>query len=236
MRVLGLDSAMTNTGWHVLDVGPRINGPVGSHAWFSYVAGGTIKEPDATEFDPIRLWRTTEAVHNCVADFKPDILVIENALQVGMSRSTTGLALLSLILQPYRPLSSPSKSFRPKYVVLITPERLQSIAHEERSTSGTVVVQRYKERAHNPPKHRITQHEADAYFLAYHGTRFIKTAIEETWNLFILSAKEKRVFLEATADVKKRIKGKKGLHPTGEKRSTAMKDLRNQSWWEPAQP
>jgi len=221
---------MTNTGWQLIQLEegePLVSGE--THHLMKREDGGTIKEEDSSIREVVRLSRTATKIHEMIPPV--EAVIIEDALKVGQSRSPTGLALLALILHPF---IHKQKHPNLKYVVTITPERLQSLAHKERSTPGSVVVKKYRalvEKYRGEKVPRPTHHEADSYFLAYHGVRFIRTALETTWETKILDAQEKRIFFEATADVKKRVKGKKGLQKTGEIRSTAMKDLEGTAWW-----
>ena len=78
-----------------------------------------------------------------------------------------------------------------------------------------------------------TEHEADAYFLAYHGTRFYLSCLTEAWPRSILSEKERNFFLKSSKPLfkRKKIDGKFQKVNTGEKESTAMLDLPGKCWW-----
>jgi hypothetical protein len=236
MRVMGLDSSMRATGWAVLEFNPDNIRPAATphstHPLMHHVAGGTLKQDDTQNARLRRIIRTAIDVHALVATYKPDIFVIEGALDKGENRSTTGTSLLSLIVAPWHPVNRgyddyPILSIRviephqPKYVVIITPERHMSAAHGKRSLTGTDKVKAYRDQAPNPPKSRVSEHQADSFFLAHLGTRFILTTITKQWPDSILSDREYSIFINAS-----------GRRNTGRSLSgTPMKDQEGLSWW-----
>lgn len=200
MRVMGIDSSMNNCGYSVFDI--RLD-PVDAESYknMSRVAGGTHANKDSKETIYTRIIRNVQKVQDSITEHKPDIIVLEDCLSVGDSKSPTGMATCAMLLQPYHPEGNKHPVHVPKYIVLITPERLQSMAHGERSTKGSVVVQRCKERFKHQKLPRFTEHEGDSMLLAYHGSRFILTSVEKVWPDSMLAEKERWVFLTATSDL-----------------------------------
>lgn len=229
MRVMGIDSAMCNTGWQVMEVDPggilQYNIPHLTYPLMYRVAGGTVVQGE-TEIPRLeRIISVAGCVQSFVQQYRPELIVLEGALDKGESRSTTGVALYVLLARKwlattYRYEPKPDIFF-PNAVITIAPQRLQSMAHERRSLTGTEVVKKYKSLAPNPPKGRVSQHEADAFFLAYHGLRFWWTK-EGLWSKSILTAKENAIFFDTTIrDLKsgRRIASK------------AMVEEEGISWW-----
>lgn len=232
MKVLGVDSAMRNCGYQILEVddSPILNHgkTLSTYDKMKRLDGGTFKQEDASISDITRMYKQANDIRSKIAFYNPHLFVLEDALDVGFNRSTTGVAQCALILEFIHPenFQRPSNL---QAVVLLTPVRLQSLAHKERKTSGSEVVKRYKDRTGN--NFRLTEHEADAYFLAYHGTRFYLTGVNPVWDKSILDEEETRIFFTAQADVKKRIPGKSGMHKTGAKKSVSLLDQKGSSWW-----
>jgi hypothetical protein len=206
--ILAVDPAKENTGVMYAEVNTA-KGVDGSNlpTWLKRISGqGTNKtiEPKfrrhiasgVSNYDIVRIQDTPRAIHRLVQEYKPTALVLESALDVGKSKNLFHFALANLLVEPYYDIGNspfPGPQYhRPKYVVLVRPERLQSMAHEERSTTGTVTVERYRELTGD--KSRISCHEADAYFLIYHMSRFILTCIEKVWPEDWLTMKEKEIF------------------------------------------
>lgn len=234
MRCLALDPAKRNTGWMVIEMDLNNlvldrNSPVTwiknkdkpyitTHAQMKKLGGGTItttpKDTGITRYHKI-----ANQIHNLVDAYKPEILSSEAAIEEGPSRNVDHLALLNLILHPYFKTSEqPHRRYLngvnsqelvkihiPSYVVLIAPIRLQSMAHEERSTSATEIRSRYIEATKDPKGLKTTEHERDAYFVAYHSFRFYLTAIKGLYReLDFLTIKEKDVMIENPNSMLKR--------------------------------
>jgi len=226
MIVMGIDPSLRNTGWQVIKVQMEgLDSPYGTtHHLNSYVAGGTLKQENASIEEHIRLLYTTMEFYQIVQKFSPDVIVFESAIDVGRNKSITGFCLHTLMVAPWvNPVFEKLVGWNPHWIVNIRPERLQSLAHEERSTSGTKVVKKYKEltagRGSSVP---VTHHEADAFFLAYFGSRFVLTCLTKVWPQNILTKNEKRIYLEATSYDKRRKITK----------TTAMVNLVDTAWWE----
>jgi hypothetical protein len=90
----------------------------------------------------------------------------------------------------------------PETIVCIRPEGLQSVAHYQRKTTGGEVVRRYKHLTGD--KKRVSQHEADAYFIAIHSGRFYATCLKDYWPQSDLTTKENHCFLHPTSGMLKR--------------------------------
>jgi hypothetical protein len=218
LTVLGIDPAMDNVGYHFLKLntsepphlpGPPIpfkdplwiteKDPTGKHTYwyFQSLAGGT-KQSDSTRSMTYRLINQADEVHKLIAELKPDILVLEAQLDKGDNKNPYGVALQIAITFPYfHPTTRPPTirpAYHPRWVIQIRPERLQSIAHHQRKTTGREVVQRFKHVTEC--KARVSQHEADAYFLAVHGGRFWASCVKSHWDRDILTSKENHVFLQ----------------------------------------
>jgi hypothetical protein len=69
------------------------------------------------------------------------------------------------------------------------------MAHHEKSTKNNLVVKRFCEVSRHPLK--VTDHEADAYFLGVYAGRFWATCVESYWDQEFLSEKEYKVFLDS---------------------------------------
>jgi len=228
MKILGLDSAMSNTGWQVLVVSEASVPQSQTHDLMKREAGGTLKTEATARNEIVRAVWIAEQVKAIIEQYRPDVVTIEGALAVGQNSSPSGLLTLGMILRDYLPGNTQrDTTHQPKYVTIITPERLQSIAHKERKTSGTEVVRRYKE--FSGYQQRVTQHEADAYFLAYHGVRFVLTCLESVWPRSILEPKEVSAFLKATKVVKGKVV--KGARLPDRTESTAMLEKEGTFWW-----
>jgi hypothetical protein len=286
MRVLGVDQSMRNCGWQVLDVKSelpprqitskmdRVNpdGCIHTHKQFQRLDGGTIKNEEKGVSVLSRLLDTARQIYELTLQYRPDILVLEGALDIGLNRSPTGLALFSLIMQHWHPIgrdntfykaaeltvkggrySDPTEKdarvkygiygeqlglvldYQPEFVIAIRPERLNGMVHGKRTATGSEVVKKYKEQAGDPVK-RLTEHEADSYFLAYHGVRFVMSCLanqekEVYWPREILSTKEKNYFLEATKKPgKSRGKVVKLITSQAEIK-TGMLYQQQEAWW-----
>lgn len=228
MKVLGLDSALRNTGWQLLEVDPTKlrphNSPHHTHIIMDRLAGGTIKQDDTDETRLDRLVKNAQETHALVHEHKPDMVVIEGALDKGANRSTTGMALYALIVGPWHPSSVYSTGLHtPSFILTITPERLLSIAYGSRSIKGGDCVNKYRELAKETPKGRVSQHEVDAYFLAYHGVRFYFTCVTEEWPKSILTDKEAAMFY----DQGRIVDAKSGRTFSG----TPIIKQEGQNWW-----
>jgi len=230
--VMGVDCSMNNTGWSFQRF--QIENPLrnaetppipewilkkdvtGEHNYhhFEKIAGGCICPPDNQGKLPwvVKINSIVPQLHRIVHQYKPDILSVEYQLDKGKSKSPTGMAVFNAIVNPYYPEAlkyfhprvskeSNSPEHVPPFLVFIRPEGLQSIAHYERSTNGTTVVRRYRSVSGDK---RVTEHEADAFFLAYHATRFWGTHLQSVWDKSILTEKEKYwIDLSATSMLKR---------------------------------
>lgn len=191
----------------------------GKHLYdhFEREAGGTHTS-DSKKSMNWRISDQADRIHKLVTDFNPDILVLESQLDKGDNKNPYGVALQIALLYPYFRTDlrfprfvyyipgnlDPSLHYEayqynfpiPRVVITIRPERLQSIAHYQRSTTGGEVVRRYKHLTGE--KRRLSQHEADSFYLGYHAARFWATCINSHWSRDILTQKENHVFLEST--------------------------------------
>lgn len=231
MRIMGIDSAMTNSGWQVLEYDPNLlpvpTVPMDVHDKLTRVAGGTITFDETTTPRVERIIQNANEVHRISALYNCEYVVIEAALDKGQNKSPTGLATYTQIVGPWHPSNLQSQAvYIPEYVISINPERLQSLAHRRRSTSGTEVVKKYKALAKNPPPTRVSQHEADAYFLAYYGLRFLQTILLKTWPLQMLFDHEIAIFKNATKVDRK----------TTVLISNSMEARHMQDWWKHPRP
>lgn len=193
---------MANSGWQVLEYEPALNpipsAPIELHNKFTRVAGGTVSFDETTTPRVERIILNANEIHRIAAIYNCEHVVIEAALDKGQNKSPTGLATYTQIVAPWHPSNHQSvAAYVPEHVISINPERLQSLAHRRRSTSGTEVVKKYKALAKNPPT-RVTQHEADAYFLAYYGVKFLHTVLLKTWPEALLFDHEVAIYKNAT--------------------------------------
>jgi len=216
---------MVNTGYIIFDLNTILtseinpNPPEGAHpahyqplpTWNRMgppMAHGTIQNPDTTDTRLTRYLRTATAATALLDQHKPDVLIIEGALDKGLSRSTTGIATYALITQYTHP-EGPTGHHHPLYTVTLSPERQCSLAHNKRKAQGREKVQRAKTHyQYTPP--RCSEHTADAILLAYYGTRFLLT-LEGIWPHSILSKKETAIFHDPTTEdpkTKRRIASK----------------------------
>lgn len=238
MKVMGLDSSMRNTGYVVLRMDPADlmtphPTPHPTHPLTHLVSGGTITYDDTSDPRLERIINNVTDVHNLVSEHKPDLVVIEGALDKGINRSPTGVALYALIMAPWHPcrgtylgLVPNDHYYVPPAVVTISPERHMAMAHQKRKLTGTEKVKKYKDMAAETPKGRVSEHQADAYFLAYHGVRFWLT-LKAVWPHTILNPNETAIFHDLTV-----------RHPTTNRR-LASKSMRNEegiTWWTQAAP
>jgi hypothetical protein len=184
---------------------------VHTYQHFERLNGGTLKS-DKTKSWLYRVHQQVNEMHEIIYKEKPTLLALEAQLDQGENRNPTGLSVQNLIIAPFYHTNrkifrryvtqlSGSESnlvpeFIPKTVVLIRPERLQSVAHQERSTKGSRVVARYK-KLYPEDKRRLSQHEADAFFIAVHAGRFWATCINNFWPRTHLTTHETPIFLES---------------------------------------
>jgi hypothetical protein len=212
MRVLGLDTAMVHIGWQALDVAgwPR-------HDAVRRVDGGTLHDRCRGQSLVRRCWAMAARAHQVVEQQRPDLLVVEDAIYQGQRRSPTGLTVLALVLQHYLP--DRGVGHQPRYVVLLHPARLHSLAYQGVGKGATATVDTYYEHAQDPPA-RVTEHEADAYFLAYYGARFLRSCVEPHPD-HALTPEEVRCFRTVTARNPR----------TKVKTVTAMSHQENIAWW-----
>ncbi len=240
MRIMAIDPAMANLGVWIGDLLPGSPKDSNRHpSWMprsgqhtldlmkEVVRGSLATAP--TEFMWSRIQRGTDFAHSFVENFRPDLIVTEAVLTHGLRRNVTGGMVLAAILDWYRPKPSPwgrSDWYLPQAVITIPPPKLRSIAHGGRKYKGKVVTKavvkdRFREARGLPKKTRVTDHEADAFFLAYHGLRFWKTCVVRDWPLEALSREETQAFLHS-----------KGKNPrTKIEHSTALLDGEGDGWW-----
>jgi Holliday junction resolvasome RuvABC endonuclease subunit len=220
MRILGIDPAMKNVGWSLLEYNYQtpyetqrtpdwISNGVHTYSNYKVLDGGYNIEDSEDDTWFTRIQNQGIFVKELVQRVKPDILVLESQLDKGANKSPTGLAIQNIIAMNYNnPKKTNFKSmyrdkngifvdcFIPQYVIFIRPERLQSIAHHARSTTGKIVVERYH-KIFITQRKRTSHHECDGAFLAYHGGRFYSTVIKDELPRTILSDKESNVFLNS---------------------------------------
>lgn len=226
MRILGIDPALANVGWMLLEFDPTLfnghqegypswmnstkEGGVSTYHCFERLNGGLYSTNKSTTIQE-RLVEQVDQIHMLVSVHRPDLLVYEAQLEVGNRRCTWGVALQLGIIFPYFGIKDrqvrlfhypdpeysivPDKAHIPPLGIAIKPQQLQSIAHHERSTKPKTVVQRYKEITGVTDK--VSDHEADAYFLGVHAGRFWATCIQEIWDQDLLTQKEYHVFLDS---------------------------------------
>jgi hypothetical protein len=97
----------------------------------------------------------------------------------------------------------------PNYGVAIKPPQLQSVAHHEGYTKSKIVKERYREVSGDTRK-KVTEHEADAFFVAVHAGRFWATCLQQCWGAEFLTKREQKIFLAP---------------------ETGMAHRRQESWW-----
>lgn len=174
-----------------------------------------------------RIQRCADFAHQMIRTHKPDLLVTEAVLTHGIQRNVTGGMVLAAILDRYREIPDPSTNeHRPMAVITIPPPKLRSIAHggpkhKGRKVTKAVVKKRCQE-VTGTQEDRWTDHEADAFFLAYYGVRFWNTCVEQSWPQQALGRSEVKAFLTGTAKNAR----------TKETHSTAMLDRQGDLWWE----
>jgi Holliday junction resolvasome RuvABC endonuclease subunit len=194
----------------------EVEGGCSTYGSFSRIDGGVVCT-DKSEGYNQRLINQVDEIHLLVSLHKPDLLVFESQLAFGSQRCTWGMALqLGLIFPYYKIQERAVRTFRcptmdylqsnssqvfseleyvPSMVVGVNPAQLQSMAHHEKKTKRTVVVRRFHEVSHYYTK--ITDHEADAYFLGIHAGRFWASCVNQYWDQGLLTKREYRVFLDS---------------------------------------
>ena len=190
----------------------------GQHTYscFKRVDGGTFSTNNEMTVNE-RLVHQLDEIHLLCAIHKPEMIAFESQLEVGVSRCTWGVAIQFGILFPYfranhrqvRLSRCPGNQWEeqncgnsvfnhvdhiPNYGVSIKPPQLQSITHHEKSTKPSIVKQRYREVSGDNRK-RVTDHEADAFFMGVYAGRFWATCLEMCWSVDFLTQKEQNVFL-----------------------------------------
>ena len=223
MIVLGVDPGLANTGWSLIETDlissipdPGVTTSKPTHALTIVKAGGTIVTTPDMPLIP-RIHYIREEIRKITTANKPNLAVIELPVQVGPgARTGSTLAVCTAIALDWR--STP-----PNWVVCFRPERLQSVAYGVRSSTGRQTIEAFKQ---VQPKitTRVSPHQADAYFLAYHGTRFLMTCLKKQWPTEILSEKEYRTFITAEKTHKRGPK-------KGQLDSTAMQTQEGEAWW-----
>jgi Holliday junction resolvasome RuvABC endonuclease subunit len=196
---------------------------VHTYQHFERIDGGTFKS-DKNYSWLHRIQCQVDEIHKMIHKLRPTILAMESQLDKGDNKNPTGLSVQNLIVAPFfhpdkrifhryvallsgtttessedeQPLTTQVRLLPehiPEIVFMLRPERLQSIAHYERTTKGSRVVGRYKQ-LYPEDKRRLSQHEADAFFIAVHAGRFWATCLNSYWPKTHLTFKENHVFLE----------------------------------------
>lgn len=234
LKCLSVDSSLRNCGFFLTEVEETLlENPKTQYYYenFKTINYGTFVQDDARQPLHSRLFKQAKAVHTLIALNKPDIFILEDSLNVGLSKSVTGLTLCSLILNPLHPDGENFVGLLSvKCVVLLSPIRLQVLAHREKKTAGSVVVKKYKSITGDVS--RITEHAADAWFATIYGVRFYQTCVQKVWPQSILDDVEKRIFLDSTTQLKQRVKGKKGLQKIpGQFKANSLFSQENICWW-----
>lgn len=218
MRVMGIDPAMNNCGYCMAEVSEEsFVGDAKYPTWWKKpigipnfgqigIQGLTVSGPfKANAAKHIRVKRQFTQFLEHYNRFKPNVLVFEAQLDVGISKSVTGVALQFLLTAPFIETTQSDYTLLgdhlPEYVILIRPERLQSLAHNEKTTHESTVITRASEVW--PTKGFAVDHIADAAFLTYFGTRFVKVCLEKKWAPNVLSSQELSVFLTSPKPMSK---------------------------------
>jgi len=247
--VLALDPAMAYCGWQVLEVqvdGFHADKETHNFDTFRKVVGGTLRQTDTSHHIVQRMAENAWNVRGLINQHKPWLLALEGPLTVGQNKSPTGVAQFALIVQnliPNAGFQRRPEFHYPEYVAVVRPERLNSLAYQKRKTTGTETVQKYVEATQRERGHekRVTQHEADAFFIGYYATRFIKTSVLHEWPSECLFPREARIYQTATKDVMeivreggKMVKGPKGKakrRKTGEIQDISWLSREYEDWW-----
>jgi hypothetical protein len=207
--------------------------PYHTYHCYKKLDGGTLTRKNVWTVHE-RLTYHIDELHLISAIHKPDMIALESQIEAGGNRCTWGVALQFGIIFPYflmhrrqvrlsrcpdeawvdNPQLNGTPIFShvdhvPSYGVAIKPPQLQSIAHGQRVTEGADVISRYRE-VTGDAREKISDHEADAYFIAIHAARFWATCMIGCWAEDFLSKKEKRAFLN---------------------QKTGMITRRLESWW-----
>lgn len=215
MKVVGIDSSMNNTGIMVCDLSEDVPAVENTHNLFKILETKTIVLDDS-ESRLDRLIQNSKEVQILVESNKPDLLVIEGAIDKGPNRSTTGVALFAMLMSRW--LDPDFDCWKPSAIVSLSPERHISIAHRKMSVSGTEKVANFKK--FQNVKGRVSVHQADAYTLLYYGTRFYMT-MKELWPKSVLNSKEIAVFFDFN------IRGENGRRMA----SKSMVNEKGLTWW-----
>jgi Holliday junction resolvasome RuvABC endonuclease subunit len=208
---------------------------IGIHTYkcFQRIDGGTFSTNNKISINA-RMIHQIDEVHLLCAIHKPELIAMESQLEVGSARCTWGVAIQFGIVFPYfctnlrqvRLARCPDDRWSngerqettevfshidhvPNYGVALKPPQLQSVAHHEGQTKSRVVKERYHEISGDTRKN-ITDHEADAYFVAVHSGRFWATCLERCWGTEFLTKKEQKTFFAP---------------------ETGMVHRRDESWW-----
>jgi hypothetical protein len=208
-RTLGIDPSLRNLGWQVRDYGPEVG--VGVR-----VAGGTVVDHDAQSSLVRRLVHVAAQAHTLVALHHPHLVVLEGPLTHGLRRSPTGLALFALIVRPWLPGATDTGV--PRWVVVLHPARLASLAREDAKPTARSLKARY--RRDTGDERRCSEHEVDAFFCAHFGTRFLRSLVVGDWPRANLTEAEQEAFLFGT----KRSR-------SGDIEEVALLARRGHDWW-----
>lgn len=239
MRILAIDPAMANIGiWcgdlldgdpeRLVSQCPSWQSDKGSQCYslLHEIARGTLTT-SPTEPMWNRIQECTDFIHGSIEVYRPNILISEAVLTHGPSRNVTGGMVLASILDRYRELPRKNECSFLEAVLTIPPSKLRSVAHQaSKKTKGqkitkAIVKQRYRDVRLLPKKTRLTDHEADAFFLAYHGIRFWMTCVTNQWSKNILTPAEVRAYITGT-----------GKNPrTKIEHSTALIKSEGDQWW-----
>jgi Holliday junction resolvasome RuvABC endonuclease subunit len=242
MKILGVDSSMRNTGWKVLEIDQEWEDPTSivpiekykctdtsTHEEFKMLGGGNIAQPKKESIvDRAEgFLNTYDRLQKIIDTYNPDIMVIEGTIDYGEHRSVTGVSLFYSIIKDFLP-SDRSDSYRPRMLITITPERLNSIAFRKRTFTDSETKKLYKEQTKDLS--RVTPHEADAYYLAYFGARFYLTNFHKRWDRSIYYTKEKQFFLQSMKNIFSRKTKTKPRALIG-KKNISMLNSNGESWW-----
>lgn len=213
--VLSLDPAMRNMGYRVHKIDET------KQSLGDKVYGGTFSTSN-TEIDMVR--RCSMIASNAlwlIDRFDPKYVVLEGPIEFGQSRSISGTVLFSLIKAPLSNVLFRSLLKTPlnlKTVIVIHPRRLDSLLTED-GNKNTPALNRVRYEKFCGEKPACSEHEIDAYFLAFFGIRFIKIILEKSWDMVLLTPRERECYLESLTKKK------------GEWEINSMLAQEHAAWW-----